>query len=95
MLLIGFYDNEGDRDIYLVNFVWDMCLLSFDTMLCLFSRNWNREPNNYMGKEDCGLITSLGQYNDMSCFNHASAICELKHIEYRKQAIFVLLFVCF
>ncbi|KAL4231626.1 chromatin-modulating protein mrc1 [Mactra antiquata] len=39
--------------------------------------NWNSEPNNYMGNEDCALILSTGQYNDVSCYTQAAAICEL------------------
>ena len=42
-----------------------------------FIRNWNQEPNDYKGAEDCALIYNTGEYNDMSCEAHAPAICEL------------------
>ncbi|KAL4231624.1 carbohydrate binding [Mactra antiquata] len=39
--------------------------------------NWNHEPNDYQGQEDCGIIYTTGQYNDVKCSVHAAAICEL------------------
>ncbi|XP_060569254.1 macrophage mannose receptor 1-like [Ruditapes philippinarum] len=38
---------------------------------------WNQEPNDYKGFEDCAVIYTTGQYNDISCSYHAAAICEL------------------
>ncbi|XP_045188655.2 macrophage mannose receptor 1-like [Mercenaria mercenaria] len=38
---------------------------------------WNQEPNDYKGNEDCALIYTTGQYNDIACSIHAAAICEL------------------
>lgn len=38
---------------------------------------WNQEPNNYKGSENCAVIYSTGQYNDLPCFTQAAAICEI------------------
>ncbi|XP_052772266.1 C-type mannose receptor 2-like isoform X2 [Mya arenaria] len=42
--------------------------------------NWNQEPNDYKGYEDCALITTTGQYNDMTCAKQAAAICEIDNL---------------
>ena len=45
------------------------------------SSGWNREPNDYKGQEDCGVLKSNGYYNDVSCtVTKAAAICELDNI---------------
>ena len=45
------------------------------------SSSWNKEPNDYKGQEDCGLLKANGYYNDVSCSaTKAAAVCELDNI---------------
>ncbi|ESO90377.1 hypothetical protein LOTGIDRAFT_233857 [Lottia gigantea] len=42
--------------------------------------NWNQEPNDYIGKEDCATISQDGVYNDYSCSNNAGYICQIQSV---------------
>ena len=46
-------------------------------IVCAFS-NWNSEPNNYNGDEDCATVSQTGDFNDVPCLSRNGFICELQ-----------------
>lgn len=42
--------------------------------------NWNAEPNDYKGQEDCATIRADGTFNDLSCTWFASPLCEVNNV---------------
>ena len=56
----------------------DNPLVCLDISKHFLPRNWNQEPNDYKGNEDCAVIYTSGEYNDVNCASHAAAICEIE-----------------
>jgi len=42
---------------------------------CLISRQWQQEPNNVAGIENCGVLRMTGNFSSRDCTSRANYAC--------------------